>query len=213
MKLAIISDIHGNLPALERCLSILKKEKIDYFFVLGDVVNYGPWGNECVDLIESIPNTYKIIGNHENYFLNKKIKTNNDLVKNFFNITFSNFDRFDIIKNYKKKVIFKGIKFIHTINNKYIYSDTKVDIKENTVLGHSHEQYFKKINNFWILNPGSLGQNRKAINIMQFALFNIDKLRVKFFSEKYDFRKLINKMRLDGYPKKCIDYYTSRIKK
>ena len=63
MKIGILSDIHGNLIALEE---ILKNEKqFDQFIILGDVVNYGPWSNECVQLIETLNNTVKIIGNHE----------------------------------------------------------------------------------------------------------------------------------------------------
>ena len=53
MMLAIISDIHGNLPALEKALNLIKKVKVDNYLFLGDVVGYGPWSNECVELIST----------------------------------------------------------------------------------------------------------------------------------------------------------------
>ena len=72
MMLAIISDIHGNLPALEKALNLIKKVKVDIYLFLGDVVGYGPWSNECVELISTLKNSFKIKGNHEDYYLKKK---------------------------------------------------------------------------------------------------------------------------------------------
>ena len=67
MRTAIYSDIHGNLPALE--LAIKDSVAVDGYIILGDVVNYGPWSNECVELIESLKNCTKLVGNHEVYFI------------------------------------------------------------------------------------------------------------------------------------------------
>ena len=52
MKIGIFSDIHGNLIALEK---VLKDEKdLEEYIILGDVVNYGPWSNECVQILETL---------------------------------------------------------------------------------------------------------------------------------------------------------------
>jgi predicted phosphodiesterase len=52
MKYAIISDIHGNLPALEAVLAdIAERPGIDSIFHLGDLVGYAPWPNEVVSLL------------------------------------------------------------------------------------------------------------------------------------------------------------------
>ncbi|MBR9691895.1 metallophosphoesterase [Candidatus Woesearchaeota archaeon] len=72
MSIALISDIHGNLPALDAVLyDILFNKKIsklsnpgENIRCLGDIVGYYPWPNECVDRIEK----YKIPcvkGNHD----------------------------------------------------------------------------------------------------------------------------------------------------
>jgi len=81
LKYAFLSDIHGNLPALE--IVIEKSDDVDGYYILGDVVNYGPWSNECVQLINSLPNCTRILGNHEEYFINNKCNVNNNLVKTF----------------------------------------------------------------------------------------------------------------------------------
>jgi Icc-related predicted phosphoesterase len=52
MKYALISDIHGNLPALEAVLADIDREaEVDAIYHLGDLVGYAPWPNEVVTLI------------------------------------------------------------------------------------------------------------------------------------------------------------------
>jgi predicted phosphodiesterase len=176
------------------------------------VVNYGPWSNECVELIENLENSFKVMGNHEEYYLKKRCDTKNHLTQKFFNFCINDFQKFDLIKKYKKEIFFEKIKFTHSLDNKYIYEDTVVKINENTVIGHSHNQFKKKVNNFWIINPGSLGQNRKEINRMEYAILNTKSLDVEFMSKTYNVNKLLNKMHSACYPKECIDYYLKKIK-
>src|SRR5680860_917999 len=63
MKIVIVSDIHGNLPALESVLS--DAGPFDSLWNLGDTVGYGPWPNECIDLIRSYPDSVHLAGNHD----------------------------------------------------------------------------------------------------------------------------------------------------
>lgn len=51
MRVAIISDIHGNLPALEAALSAIDGSGIDEVWCLGDVVGYGAQPDECAALV------------------------------------------------------------------------------------------------------------------------------------------------------------------
>lgn len=64
MKYAIISDIHGNLEALQAVLKGLKKEGYDLLLCLGDIVGYGPNPNECCQLMREIEGVV-IAGNHD----------------------------------------------------------------------------------------------------------------------------------------------------
>lgn len=48
MKIAILSDVHANLPALEPTLADVEAEAPDLVFCLGDLVGYAPWPNEVV---------------------------------------------------------------------------------------------------------------------------------------------------------------------
>lgn len=61
---AIISDIHGNLEALEAVLADIDSRGVEDIYCLGDVIGYGPNPRECIDLI--IERTkVSILGNHD----------------------------------------------------------------------------------------------------------------------------------------------------
>ncbi len=62
--LAIISDIHANLPALEAVLDYLAAENIYQGIVLGDVIGYGPHPAECIERLQQT-NLTVIKGNHD----------------------------------------------------------------------------------------------------------------------------------------------------
>ncbi len=48
MKIALFSDIHANLPALEACLADIEQRQPDQIFCLGDLVGYNIWPNEVI---------------------------------------------------------------------------------------------------------------------------------------------------------------------
>lgn len=69
MKYAIISDPHGNLPALEAVLSDARKAGADAFLLLGDYVEDFPYPNQIVEAVRRLKNAHVVRGNKEGYFL------------------------------------------------------------------------------------------------------------------------------------------------
>ncbi|MBF7091571.1 metallophosphoesterase family protein [Flavobacterium sp. ALJ2] len=63
-NIAIISDIHGNLPALEVVLEDIKQRKIEQIYCLGDLVDFAPWHNEVIELIKELEIPC-LMGNHD----------------------------------------------------------------------------------------------------------------------------------------------------
>ena len=51
MRIALFSDIHANLPALEACLKNIEEQKPDAIYCLGDLVGYNIWPNEVINEI------------------------------------------------------------------------------------------------------------------------------------------------------------------
>ncbi len=64
MIIAIISDIHGNLEALEKALELIDQVEVDEVLCLGDVVGYGADPNECIDRVRSRCSVV-LLGNHD----------------------------------------------------------------------------------------------------------------------------------------------------
>jgi predicted phosphodiesterase len=64
MRIAVISDIHSNLHALEAVLTDIDAEAPDEIWCLGDVVGYGPKPNECVDIVRDRA-AVVLVGNHD----------------------------------------------------------------------------------------------------------------------------------------------------
>ena len=67
MRFAIISDIHGNLPALDAVLEDAKKNDIDSFIFVGDYCLSNPYPNECIERIRYLDKKHIIRGNEEKY--------------------------------------------------------------------------------------------------------------------------------------------------
>ncbi|QKS71143.1 metallophosphoesterase family protein [Paenalkalicoccus suaedae] len=65
-KIAVISDIHGNMHALQAVLADIKSQYIDEIVVLGDLAFRGPHPNECVDLVKKHAR-YVIKGNADEW--------------------------------------------------------------------------------------------------------------------------------------------------
>ena len=211
MKIGIFSDIHGNLIALEK---VLKDEKdLEEYIILGDVVNYGPWSNECVQILETLNNCTKIIGNHENYFIKGKCNFNNNLANEFFKVCFESFTETENIKKYLKNYSL-GNKFCtHTINNQYIYNDTKIKLDKNYLIGHSHSQFEISNNGYILINPGSVGQNRYFINVINYIIYETENDSIQYISKIYNVDLLINEMKIRNYPNICLNYYLNKPRK
>ncbi|RRQ21497.1 metallophosphoesterase family protein [Thiohalobacter thiocyanaticus] len=70
MKIAVLSDVHGNLPALSAVLDDIEGWGADQVILNGDLVNRGPCSLECLRLLQTrVPESRCIKGNHEAYVL------------------------------------------------------------------------------------------------------------------------------------------------
>ena len=64
MRVAVISDIHGNFHALQAVLEAVEREDVDELWSLGDVVGYGPQPNECCRAVAGRA-VASLAGNHD----------------------------------------------------------------------------------------------------------------------------------------------------
>lgn len=76
-KIAIISDIHGNLTALEAVLKDIERRDVDQILCLGDLVGKGPRGSECIALVRKYCD--KVIRGNWDVFIQDEI--DNEAIK------------------------------------------------------------------------------------------------------------------------------------
>ena len=70
MRIAVVSDVHANLHALDAALAEVDEGGFDQIWCLGDIVGYGPRPNECVALLQERADIC-LAGNHDLVVLGK----------------------------------------------------------------------------------------------------------------------------------------------
>ncbi|MFC1849214.1 metallophosphoesterase family protein [candidate division CSSED10-310 bacterium] len=159
MRIAIISDVHANLEALEACLDRLEKEKIDFFVSLGDIVGYGADPNRCTEIIKD-KCKISLVGNHDYAALGHlDISYFNPYAKKSVlwtgtNLTEENREYLESLEMY---TVEKEIRYIHSTPLRpedwnYIFTvhDARVNFSHFSeklcFIGHSHQPVFILMN-------------------------------------------------------------------
>lgn len=210
MNWAIFSDVHGNYEALT-CFIDSTKFEVDGYLCLGDIVGYGPNSNECVERIMELSNLQIVAGNHENLFLGDgELDSALPLVQEFHQFSSKSFRHKETIKKFPETLEFYNYECSHTINKMRIYKNSDLEISKNHIIGHTHQQFERKIGNFKIINPGSVGQNREWINMVDFAIYDSEQDYFHFRSIEYNFDDYYKKMLDFDYSINCLDYYKNK---
>lgn len=69
MRIAVITDAHANLPALQAAMRDIRLHGCDAVIHTGDAIAIGPQPAECVDLLLGTPEAVCLLGNHDMYYL------------------------------------------------------------------------------------------------------------------------------------------------
>jgi predicted phosphodiesterase len=127
---AVISDIHGNLVALEAVLADIKRQNVDDIVNLGDVCGYGPQPIECIKLVREHCK-WTLLGNHdEALFVEPKdfganakqsIEWQRTILEPGPNSTPEDRERWEWLKSLKPIVKEKDIEYVHASPRDPIY--------------------------------------------------------------------------------------------
>ena len=231
MRLAVFTDVHGNIQALNSILKDINKRKVDTIISLGDVIGIGPSSNECMNKINSLNNVIKIAGNHELYYTKSvdkiHVEKKGALEHNAWIQKHLKCDVDDSLLNYIIKHNDKTLYFTHyfTKKDKYPFESShmfdtdeykKVLDKFNydyVFYGHRHKERTDKKNNNIYYGLGSSGCT-KDDNTFYYIIDLNDEIDIKRIDLKYDrkaFEKVFNNAK---YPNKDhIGKYFFGIKK
>jgi predicted phosphodiesterase len=210
MKVAVFSDVHGNLIALERFVRATRNA-VDAYLCLGDVVDYGPWNDECLEMVRQLPGVTVLEGNHERLFLGvEDLDHEPPLVQDFFHHSRQFFSREDLIADLPRRSQLGIFECLHTIDGRSIYPETSIEISRDYMIGHTHQQFQIMRSGFRIVNPGSVGQNRKWIDMVDYSILDTESGAVEMRSIPYDFDLLLSELHRRHYPEQCIGYYANK---
>ncbi len=185
MKVAIFSDIHGNISALEAVMEDLENEDIDKMYCLGDLVGYGPYPNEVIELIKE-KEIETVMGNYDKgvgfnlddcgcaYKTEEKEALGDKSLKwTKEEVTDENKEFLKSLKeNIKFEVEGKKVLLVHgsprKINQYLFFNHPDSSIKKMLeqyeadimVTGHTHLPYVKKIDDKIVINDGSVGKQK-----------------------------------------------------
>ena len=187
------------------------RASVDAYLCLGDTVNYGPWNDECLEMIQGLPGIMVLEGNHERLFLNPDtVQGEILLVQKFFDRSYKFFSRRDLINALPTEVDLGKFGCTHTIGGSYVYADSDIVVDRNYVLGHTHHQFRIERSGFELVNPGSVGQNRRYIDAVDYAVLDTESQYIDLYSEVYDFDLFRSELICRGYPQECVDYYSNK---
>lgn len=202
MKIAIISDIHGNIIALERVFKDIKENGIEQIYCLGDLVDYAPWDNEVIACIRD-KNIPCIMGNHDERIAFDQAVTSFDYLTQDENnwrtqavayakrtITADNKRwlgelPFQMELTYQLSGGYRRILLVHATpdsNKAYIYEkDSKSDLiayldkqaADAIVMGHTHLPYVQQVSGKLIVNSGAVGRSREEDRTASYVILEI----------------------------------------
>ena len=208
MKIAIISDIHGNMEALESVLKDIEKENCSRIFCLGDIAMAGPEPDKAIDKIKELmrsPSFEIIQGNTDEMLsvfsfdtFNKLIEVNEVMGNAYLadsQLLNDDYKKFLASIEKSKELNIEGIKIllVHGSprkNNENIYPDLKIEEVEEIIkgtdadiifCGHTHMPCGYQTNSEQtVVNVGSVGRPFSENPLACYALMEIDDVTKKF---------------------------------
>lgn len=227
MKIAVFSDIHSNLQALEAVIEDIKNQNVDRIICLGDILSKGPNPRECLDLVME-NNIEMILGNHELYFLrgveidgliSDIEKEHQAWIKSTLNETHKEFLEncpLEIKLNvYNKKISFKHflIKdvtadypfYLIDILNKNIVNDVIESLEEDYIfMGHEHRTFEINLENKQLTDIGSSGCTDDEDTFYTMVTIDEESVRIEQINIEYDRNKFEEVFKNSDYPEKDI---------
>ena len=210
--IAILSDIHGNLPALKSVLKDMEEYDIDQVISLGDVSGYYPFINEVIELLR-FHNAINLIGNHDRYIIDNTEcprSTSANLCLTYQKSVITEENK-AWLANSSPSIVIGEASMVHggwdDPEDEYLYKINASYFERFDekffFCGHTHVQkHIDLKNGQFFTNPGSIGQPRDGINTASYCIFDEKIGSVILKRVQYDIDTVANKMKELGFDEK-----------
>lgn len=231
MRIAVISDIHANIEALQTVLRDIAQQNVDKVYCTGDLVGYAPFPNEVIDLIreEKIPT---VMGNyddgvgHMRFICGCDYKDESAQALGEQSIMWTKEhtteENKEFLRNLPVEMRFnvdeKIVLLVHGSPNKlneYIYEDTPDDYMSELlekgkadilVCGHTHKPFHRIISGKHLINAGSVGKPKHGHPKAAYVIIAInDEVEVEIRKVDYNFEAVVKAIEESGLPDEFAD--------
>jgi putative phosphoesterase len=232
MRIALLADVHANLPALDKVVEHAKAQGVDEFWNLGDVVGYAPFPNQVIESLRKICSRH-ISGNYDVKSLDleriEKMQSSGKDQDKVFSFSWTNQALTEDSRHFlqslpeilsvtvgRKKVLLThgspegpedGLT-ARTAPGRF--KELAGKVKENIVLcGHTHEFFRREAGDVTFVNPGSVGRPFDGDPRAAYAVLEIigAKVNVFPFRVEYDLNELVRAMEEQRFPERLISTF------
>lgn len=226
MRLAIFSDVHGNLPALDAVVEDIRRQQVDAVYCLGDLVGYAPFPNEVVERVhgDRIPT---IMGNYddgvgydrdecgcayreaeERRLGDQSLRWTRD------HVTAENKRLLrELLPEIRVTIDGQRLLLVHGSPrkiNEYLFEDRpdssfqRLATTSNAdfiIFGHTHKPYAKRVGDVWFVNVGSVGKPKDGDWRACYAIVDPAASEpAAFVRVDYDLARVTDAIRRSGLP-------------
>lgn len=219
VKIALISDIHANLPALEAVLNDATIRGATLFLNAGDSIGYGPFPNDVITLLRS-RHVLSVIGNYDISILSKKWKKRSvsGQKRMAMRWAYDNLSREN--RSWLEKLPrclhlpIRGVSLMVTHGSpesvtEYLDDGTpEVRLKEIArtggvnimITGHSHRSAARQVDGVWFINAGSVGRAEDGDPRASYALLQLEPFSIMHIRIPYEIDRTITALRHHNLP-------------
>lgn len=226
MRIAIISDVHANLEALEKTVELIEPLHVDNIVCLGDVVGYGANPNECTSIVRQ-KTSHVLLGNHDQAACDLAgIQYFNPHARAAAEWTYEQLaqEHKEFLRGLPYTLELGGLFFVHASPYEpeaWHYILSPEEARDNLdhfrqpvcFVGHSHVALIFGSDHSttpgrtiqrgvkYIINVGSVGQPRDGDWRLSFGVFDTQKWTYQNIRSEYDVQSASQKIMKSGLPR------------
>jgi len=219
MRLAVLSDVHSNLPALEAVLADVDRIAPEGIWVAGDLVGYNPWPNEVLELLQK-RRVRAIRGNHDRAVLGAEAFAFNELAAAAVRWTRIHLAPAGVsyIKDLEDRThgtMPEGVVAMYhgspRNDDEYVFpwaadeSIVRTAGAPFVILGHTHLPMALSFRSGLLVNPGSVGQPRDGDPRAAWGILDLARKTFAVRRVPYDIDGVAAEIRKTGLPHELAD--------
>ena len=226
MKIALIGDVHANLPALEAVLAHARKQDVEAIWNIGDSVGYNAFPNEVVELLRR-KRVLSVVGNYDLKVLRFKKKqekwqhSKQPLKYLAFKWAYETLSKKNrkYLRSLPREIVFKFANrsillthagpasieeplFLETPEER-LRALAEVAGTDVIIFGHSHQAFVRQVDGVGFINTGTVGRPVEGDPRATYAVLSLSakKFHVQHFQVDYNVERAVAAIRQNNLPK------------